>query len=368
MKPASLLLAALLASTVLAHRPATTGSSCDADYGSSATALPLPDPTISWSFRHYLDCTHRAVWIQTVNPSPNQPFYVGVGIPTLDRLEDVRADALIIGPGLPTLSDEDWAKVPEDVRNDPVWSTADNMGAYFHESPQDQSSCDHLGSVMQGESTVRNGRCDFYEPFGGTHSWRVLDADNNLLVQKGATYYIAVFLQQDTSAKIGIALGTWVENFITPYDLDTPSCERDLSDFSEKQGTQEECFPVLSCPTASRPIGCEANNAGVETAASQVCELGQVCDDATVIAGECVIAGMEYQPPMMGACGGEECPAAVHVWEQINEKMHAGMMDLEYTGDPDVDFVRGTFSSALIVARLLKRVFFLLTTFPPFAA
>lgn len=322
--------------TVVAHRPAVNGpGSCDNDYGSSSTALPLADPLISWSFKHYLDCTHRAVWMETVNPNPNQPFYVGVGIPPVDRQSEVRADALVIGPGLPALTDAEWALIPEQVRNDPVWRSGDNMGAYFHQSPQDQSTCDHLGTVMQESSTVVDGRCDFYEPFGKTHSWRVLDADNNLLVEQGATYYVAVWLQENTSAKIGIALGTWVENFIAPYAIDTPTCTRDLSDFSEKEGWQDECFPVVSCPTAQRPIGCES----AEAVEAPVCELGQTCDETA--AESCKVAGITYTAPTMGACGGDQCPAAVRTWEQINARMHQGMMDIEYTGNADIDFVRG---------------------------
>jgi len=321
---------------VVAHRPATEGPSCDEDYGSSTTALPLTDPTISWSFKHYLDCTHRAVWIEFGNTSPNQRFYVGVGIPTQDRFAAVRANALIIGPGLPTLTADEWSQIPEDVQNDPVWN-GNNIGAYFNASPEDQSTCDHLGTVMKEASSVVDGRCDFYESFGETHSWRVLDADNKLLPQgDGAIYHVAVFLQDDTSAKLGIALGTWVENFITQYKIDTPTCARDLGDFSEKKGLQDDCLPVMSCPTAQRPIGCE-DATDFQNGPAFVCELGQVCDE---MEGDCVIANISYDPPTM-ACGGELCPAAVFIWEDINAKMHNGMMDLEYTGNPDIDFVRG---------------------------
>ncbi|CAB9519826.1 Domain of unknown function (DUF305) [Seminavis robusta] len=329
----------LLVGTTLvsAHRPATTRASCDEDYGSSATAMPLADPTISWAFKHYLDCTHRAVWIEVTNETPNQPFYVGVGIPTQDRFADVRADALIIGPGLPQLTADEWEQVPLEVRNDPVWNSGSNIGAYFQSSPQDQSTCDHLGTVMRRASRVVGGRCDFYEPFGGSHSWRVLDADDNILVEgNGAAYHVAVFLQQDTSSKLGIALGTWVENFWTRYDIDTPGCNRDMRDYSEKRGSQEECFPVVSCPTAQRPIGCE------EVAfdpSQEICEMGEVCDSSLV--EPCVTAGVSYEAPTKGACGGELCSAAVQTWEAINAKMHHGMMDIEYTGIPDIDFVRG---------------------------
>lgn len=323
----------------MAHRPALTKASCDSDYGTSSTALRLVDPTISWSFRHYADCTNRALWVSFESPSttPDFEFYVGVGIPTLDRFQDIRADALIIGPGLPPLSEQDLSLVPEEVRNDPIWSdnNDNNIGAYFHQSPADQSTCDHLGTVMKAHSTVLNGRCDFFEPFSQTHSWRLLDADNNLIPVQNATYYVVVFLQEHVSSKFTVALGTWVEDFTTPYEIDTPSCTRDLQDFSEKEGTQEECYPIVSCP-AQGPVGCVADS-NASAPPVVVCELGQTCDEAE----GCEIAGIAYEKPSMGACGGELCPAAVKEWEEANMRMHMGMMNLDYTGNADIDFVRG---------------------------
>lgn len=70
---------------------------------------------------------------------------------------------------------------------------------------------------MMDSSTIRNGRCDFYEPYGATNSWRVLDADNNVIPTAGETYHVAVWLQADVSGKFGIAVGTWVENFWMPF-------------------------------------------------------------------------------------------------------------------------------------------------------
>jgi hypothetical protein len=88
-----------------AHRPMLTRPSCDSDYGSSQAALKVPDATISWSFKHYADCTNRALWIVVdKNPYNNFYFYVGVGVPTLDRFASVRVDAVVIGPELPTLN------------------------------------------------------------------------------------------------------------------------------------------------------------------------------------------------------------------------------------------------------------------------
>ena len=327
-------------SSVIGHRPAIQRSSCDNDYGSSTTALPLPDPSISWAFKHYLDCTHRAVWINFKNPMADFGFYVGAGVPPQERYADVRANAVIIGPDLPQLTEEEMLLLPDDIKNDPVWDN-EGYGAVLHVSPDDQSTCDHLGIVMSGESSVVDGRCNFYEPFGSTNSWRILDTDENFLPVDGGDYYVAVYIQDDTSSKIGIALGTWVENFMTQYDLDMPTCQRDLLevDFSEERnGPQDDCFPVVSCDAVvgdeAAPIGCVNDENTVEAA----CEVGEVCDETME---SCVVAGVEYMSPMMGACGGERCPAAVRQWEIANMIMHRGMMDIEYTGNPDIDFVRG---------------------------
>ena len=83
---------------------------------------------------------------------------------------------------------------------------------------------------MTGPVVARGGvpRCNFYEPFGRTHSWRILDADNNVIPQAGATYHVAVWLQSDVSGKFGVAVGTWVENFwqTFPGYPASPSCSR----------------------------------------------------------------------------------------------------------------------------------------------
>ena len=223
-----------------------------ADDAPSALLGPLASGTLAShnrSFKHYLDCTNRAVWMAFSNPNPGFAFYVGVGVPTSSRNEQLRADALIIGPGLPSLTKEEEALLPAQIRADPAWSQrAAGVGGILKRAPSDQTTCAHLGSTMNRSSTVRNGRCDFYEPYGATHSWRILDADGNVLPgAKGAQYHVAVFLQQHTSGKIGIALGTWVENFRTPFPKISPACPRKLNDFSEQAGDQSGCLPVTSC-------------------------------------------------------------------------------------------------------------------------
>jgi len=237
---------------VACHRPLIEGPSCSPFFGSPEKALNVPDITISWSFEHNIKCGgNRAVWAKFNNLRVNQKVYVGVGIPTLSRYTDIRADSLIIGPGLPKLTSAEKANIPTEVLSQ-MDSIAGDNGAIFTRSPADQSSCKHLSPVMSTSSSVRNGRCNFYEPYSGTNSWRVLDSDDNNLPQTGK-HYVAVWLQENTSGKIGIAIGTWAENFRNFYQLEPNLCSVYDRDFSEKYGSQAARFPVDSCdkPTSS---------------------------------------------------------------------------------------------------------------------
>jgi len=348
------------------HRGLLQRSSCDNDFGNSSTALVIPDASISWYLSHYLDCTHRAVWTRFVSSGSNFKFYVGLGTPTRSRFGGLRANALIVGPGLPQLSAQDLASLPSEVRNDPVVSSS-SMGAILHRSPANQGTCDHMGAVMKGETSVVNGRCNFYEPFSRTNSWRLLDADGNIIPQNGGTYYVSVWLQQHTSGKIGIALGTWVENFVAPFNIATPSCLRNLNDWSEKSGDQDLCLPVKACP-ASPPIPrttctaqgtCGTGSCSDTISQSPLCTFGGMCNCSTVtqthacgtdissamgsvavngVCGKtCNTCGTSSTPLQ---CGGDTCVSAVHLWEGSNRKMHKGMA-IRFTGTPEVDFVRG---------------------------
>ena len=246
---ANVTIACLLCLVCTAHRGLLNGpGSCDEDFGTSSEALSMPDASISWSFKHYFDCTRRAVWARFKNPKADFRFYVGVGIPPLSRQAHVRASALIVGPGLPKLTKDEFDALPSAVSSDPIFSgdTSSILGALMFQSPQDQSTCSHLGRVMKQHTSVVNGRCNFFEPFGQTNSWRVLDADDNIIPIDGAEYYVVVWLHKHESGKVGIALGTWREDFWTPMQLETPSCVRSMGDFSEKRGSKLGCFPVVS--------------------------------------------------------------------------------------------------------------------------
>ena len=333
LSPSCVMLLCTWGTLVSCHRPLLNKASCDSDFATSGAALSIPDPTISWSFKHYADCTSRALWMSFKNPSAGFRFYVGVGVPTQERFADLRADALIVGPGLPALTAEELSYLPDDIREDPILK---NSGAVLHRSPEDQSNCNHLGATMQRSSTIRNGRCDFYEPYGRTNSWRVLDADNNVMPTAGAVYHVAVFLQKHTSGKFGVAVGTWQENFWKPFALETPGCVRSMSDFSEQLSkVNPMCFPVVACP-ATPPISkttCEDRGGLISSPlAPTSCPMGKVTDRQSNSLGmdmdmdkdmnkDINKAGMKMQT----SCGGERCPKALEAWSDANRKMHEGM-------------------------------------------
>lgn len=308
LSPYSLVLFSLVvlqtAVVASAHRPALTRPSCSPDFGSSRAALDIDGVTVSWSFKHYLDCSSRAVWMKFRNPSPDFLFYVGVGIPPVPRFADLRADVLVVGPGLmeydePELRSlgvpaevlrEAFFVVQKSVRRDLLHSpdvisatnaipggassksvndsarsssttkapaatsasgtsfSPQKIPALVRRAPLDQSSCGHLGPTMTDASRVRNGRCDFYEPYGQTHSWRVLDADLLRIPIASEEYFVAVYFQEDVSGKLGIAYGTWQEDFATNFRVTAPSCHRAMDDFSEKGGEQTDRFPSEACP------------------------------------------------------------------------------------------------------------------------
>ena len=83
-----------------------------------------------------------------MNPFDNNQFYVKVGV---TPLQSIQTNALVIDLGLLSVPTDDiFNALPEDLCNDPV-QNIENVGAYFHEIPQDQSTCDHLNTVMKGE-------------------------------------------------------------------------------------------------------------------------------------------------------------------------------------------------------------------------
>ena len=338
------LLLALLTESIHGHRPLFKHAkgSCGDDFSNSSLAAALPAPHLSWAFLHYFDCTSRVVWTSTATPpspkyyyhqsSKQTPFFTTVAglIPKLERFAHVRLSAVVIGPGLPALNGtEAWDALPEEVQHDSIWN-GDDIGGVFVTS-EAGTNCNYYGAH------VIDGRCQLTHPRFGSEMWVVLNEPYVNLPKYGVTYHTAFFPTEDVTAKAFLVTGTHLEDYVTPYPLDTPNCERDLvSDFHEtKEGDNSECFPSLQCSTVNdtTTVGCLDDGSEGPS-----CPAGEVCDNCT-ISNE-TLAKVESIHSHMGTCGGYHCLAAVHAWHDINMKMHVGMMDLNLTGNVAIDFVR----------------------------
>lgn len=230
---------ALLVSGIWAHRPLLNVPSCAPAYSEPTNALHVPDISISWAMNALQTCDAKknVLWLSWNAVAANMSIYIGVGVPSMKRFDLIRADYLVVGPGLPALSDEQKAHIPEDIMKQVASIPHSNgFGYVYNRAPDDQSTCDHLCDEMKKHSAVRMGRCDFYEPFTDTHSWRLVEGDEVYGPNVGATYYVAVWLRPWTSGKFGVAIGTWKEDFFTKYELDKAElCDKATMDYDEKE-------------------------------------------------------------------------------------------------------------------------------------
>lgn len=139
------------------------------------------------------------------------------GLPVIDRFANVRMVVAVIGPGLPALSDT--AQIPSAVRN----AIPSGEGAVLFESPEDQSTCNHvMSNEMQSSSEVKNNRCHFHEEYGDTHSWTLID--NNVTAVNKGTYHMAVYTKSMGNAKVWVACCDWPEDFTTQYPMPDNEC------------------------------------------------------------------------------------------------------------------------------------------------
>ena len=166
----ALLLLPLLLTTTLrssdAHRSLPQGVTCGSQFNSSDTALTVPNPAVSWASYRIFTCDEPVFWLEAEAVEGGQTLHFTATVPVLDRFAGARITAALIGPGLPALTtDTDTSNVPQDVV---TYAEENGHGVSIYKSPEDQSTCDHLQSeAMSAESEVVDGRCHFYERFGG---------------------------------------------------------------------------------------------------------------------------------------------------------------------------------------------------------
>lgn len=120
-KDQMLLVAVCLLHVSFAHRPLLEKPSCRTDFSTPEQALHVPDISISWAFQHGATCDARAVWNSFDYHDKEIGVYFGIGVPVSPRFEDLRVDALLVGPGLPDLSLQERTHIPEEILQGIQW-------------------------------------------------------------------------------------------------------------------------------------------------------------------------------------------------------------------------------------------------------
>ena len=149
--------------------------------------------------------------------------FTKVGVPMLERFKDTRMTTVLLGPGLPltadTIDTDGSKKIPKAVIDE---MRSSGLQAQVFESPADQSSCSHMNAVMTDNTEVKDNRCLFYEPFGGSNSWVL--ADIEAYAAEAGTYKFAIFNKHGTATKAWFACCDWPEDFSTEYDIAASTC------------------------------------------------------------------------------------------------------------------------------------------------
>lgn len=255
ISPSSLaVIISLLVVAAKAHRSLPSGITCGPQFSSPETALTIPNPEISWANYAIYTCEHPVNWLEAVVVA-EQKMKFTVTVPVINRFVDVKMSTVFIGPGLPTLSED--SGIPNSVMQ---YATDNDMGGVIFKSPQNQSTCEHLTSqIMIDSTTVKDGRCHFYEPYSDSNLWVVMD--NIISAPESGTYKIAVYEENGSTAKSSFACCDWPEDFVTPYptpESTCPACGTSSSNtawtslfYEHKTMTEYGGFPPMqSCSTS----------------------------------------------------------------------------------------------------------------------
>lgn len=242
--------------------------SCGVDFTSSETALPVENINMSWATYHYFDCLSPAHWMKFTNDISADwaDLVLGAGSPYQERFQSLKPVMLLMGPGLPELTAEELAQIPEVVKSDPAFVST----GILYVSPADQTTCDHLSEIMKKhskpESKYGEEVCVFHEEYmDNDYAW-MLDVAVPSVPEMNGEYYIVTWLQDNMSGKLSISYGTWAEDFRSEYkepDIHCPAStflgltydeKGDSALVPDMEHVQGE-IPAEKCPeNATEPI------------------------------------------------------------------------------------------------------------------
>jgi hypothetical protein len=278
-----------------------------------------------------LTCEDPIFWL-SADLDAGQHVEFTVGMPALERFWDTRIDMTVIGPGL----ENQIARAPGTVQQ--AWrETMSGDGALVFQSPANQSTCAHVESEeMQGESAIQDGRCHFWERFGDSHNWVLMDTSFDAV--EAGTYKFALYTTGLNSAKMWFACCDWPEDFATMYDYPESECaycgtqasntawashyyeSRSMAPYAGFPPYQEYCTPgaepaepdpETQCP----PEGDTGDTGGDSGANCEMGCVGGVCHSHNIF-GEC-----NYQVywinPAPTLAGGEVHTMQIYTGEAI---------------------------------------------------
>ena len=111
-------------------------------------------------------CEHPITWFEAT-ADVNQKLEISITVPEIDRFIDTRMAAVVVGPGLPQLTQKANPDVPVSVLQ---YASDNRLGGKVYTSPPNQSTCNHMTSpTMITVTTVKDGRCHAYEPFSSSN-------------------------------------------------------------------------------------------------------------------------------------------------------------------------------------------------------
>ncbi len=194
---ATVLIAALaVVPDAYAHRP---------EPGSKDGVTVIPNPTTSYAYyREILEPMH--VHVYQFDAEAGQFFHAGINIPQITGLEDFGVTLALLGPGLPSIAEEQ--PHSHDPDDDPDHHAVPSGAVQV---PVADLEID-AGTGLVAESVTSE---EFYEPFTQTHYWGRQIVEMNL--PQSGTYYILIWNPEGHTGKYVLDTGT--EEVFGPTDL-----------------------------------------------------------------------------------------------------------------------------------------------------
>ncbi|CAK9059106.1 unnamed protein product, partial [Durusdinium trenchii] len=183
-------------------RPMVNGVSCGQRFAHPSDALQVPDLEDYWGAHRIVTCDAPVFWVN-FSLSGNTKRYLDISAGTLhpassfssDRLWDLRVDALVLAPGLPQLD-------PSTLEID-LPAEVGSFGQLL-QSPEDVSTCAHRETQLAVQ--VRQGLCGYFDNFGAWGVWSSVLLDRH--VEVSGDGLVAFWLRGGTTGKFWVMLGT----------------------------------------------------------------------------------------------------------------------------------------------------------------